>query len=64
MPETIASPLHQDRLSRRRGNRQAPDSRHLLQALQDIGVLTSEIIGRERLFINTALLKLLTQDNL
>lgn len=35
-----------------------------LQALEDIGVLTSETIGRERLFINTALLKLLTQGNL
>lgn len=30
-----------------------------LQSLEDIGVLTSETVGRERLFVNTALLELL-----
>lgn len=30
-----------------------------LQALEDAGILTSETVGRERLFINTALLELL-----
>ena len=34
-----------------------------LQSLEDIGVLTSETVGRERLFINTALLDLLTKGN-
>ncbi len=34
-----------------------------LQALVDIGVLSSETVGRERLFINTALLDLLKKGN-
>ncbi len=34
-----------------------------LQALEDIGVLSSETVGRERLFINTALLDLLKKGN-